>query len=397
MARPIRIVRIIDRLNVGGPTQHVALLTRRLEARGYQTTLVKGCVAPGEREMAEVISAEGVHPVAIPTLGREVAWRDDPASLAALVGLIRRVRPDIVHTHKSKAGLLGRIAARAAGVPVSVHTFHGHVFHGYFGPAKSAAIVGLERILAAHTDAVVSVSPSQRRELLGYGIAPPARIHCIPLGLDLDRFRWCDGLRGAFRREIGVFPDAPLAGLIARLAPVKGVEVFLRAAAMTLKRLPQARFLVVGDGWPRQGLEAEAQRLGISDAVRFTGYRSDTDTIYASLDLAVLSSYNEGLPVSLIEALAAGCYVAATRVGGVPDLVKDERLGLLALPGDHEALSGAMTRSLVERRRVSEEDRDWICQRYGIERLVDDLDGLYRGLLKRKGYRLEAFREETGV
>lgn len=397
MSRPIRILRIIDRLNVGGPTHHVTLLARRLEERGYRTTLVKGCVAPGEVEMTDVIAETGVQPVQVPTLGRAVSWRDDPASFIALCRLIRQVRPDVVHTHKSKAGALGRIAARLAGVPVVIHTFHGHVFRGYFGPAASAAAVLVERLLGAWTDAVVAISPAQRRDLLSYRIAPPERVRCIPLGLRLDRVRRADRLAGQFRAEVGVAPAQPLAGYVGRLAPIKGVEVFLRAAARVLRSLPDARFVVVGDGECRPTLEAEAEALGIAKAVRFTGYRQDADRVYASLDLFVLSSFNEGLPVTIIEALAAGCYVVASRVGGVPDLLTSERLGLTVEPGDPEALSGAMVRALRERRRVAEEDRDATCRRYGIDRLTEDLDRLYRRLLKRKGCRLEGFREDKDV
>jgi glycosyltransferase involved in cell wall biosynthesis len=280
---------------------------------------------------------------------------------------------------------------------VVVHTFHGHVFHGYFGPARSAAVVLLERLLGAWTDAVVAISPAQRRELLGYGIAPPERMRCIPLGLRLDRFRDADRLAGQFRSEIGVAPDQPLVGYAGRLAPIKGVEVFLRAAAHVLKRLPTARFAVVGDGECRPSLEAEVKALGIAKAVRFTGYRQDADRVYASLDLFVLSSFNEGTPVTAIEALAAGCYVVATRVGGVPDLLTNEEVGLMVRPGDPAALSEAMVRALSERRKISEEDRDGTYQRYGIDRLVGDLDVLYRNLLKDKGCRLEDFWEEKGI
>ncbi|MSS71039.1 MAG: glycosyltransferase family 1 protein [Candidatus Latescibacteria bacterium] len=397
MPRPIRILRIIDRLNVGGPTHQVTLLTRRLEERGYRTTLVKGCVAPGEVEMTDVIAEAGVRPVQVSTLGRAISWLDDPASLIALCRLIRQVRPDVVHTHKSKAGTLGRIAARLTGVPVVVHTFHGHVFRGYFSPARSAAVVLVERLLGAWTDAVVAISPAQRRDLLSYGIAPPERMRCIPLGLRLDRFRSADRLAGQFRAEIGVTPDQPLVGFVGRLVPIKGVEVFLKAAARVLKRFPVARFVVVGDGERRPALEAEAEALGIAKAVRFTGYRQDTDRVYASLDLFVLSSFNEGLPVTIIEALAAGCYVVAARVGGVPDLLTSDRLGLAVASGDPVALSEAMIRALSERRRISEEDRDATYQRYGIDRLVEDLDGLYRSLLKCKGCKLEGFREDKDV
>jgi glycosyltransferase involved in cell wall biosynthesis len=347
--------------------------------------------------MTDVIAETGVQPVPVSTLGRAVSWRDDPASLIALYRLIRKVRPDIVHTHKSKAGALGRVAARLAGVPAVVHTFHGHVFRGYFDPVRSAAAVFVERLLGAWTDAVVTISPAQRRDILNYRIATPERVRCIPLGLRLDRLRGADHLAGQFRAEMGVGPDQPLVGFVGRLAPIKGVEVFLRAAALVLRRLPTARFVVVGDGECRPALEAEARALGIAEAVRFTGYRQDTDRVYASLDLFALSSFNEGTPVTAIEALAAGCYVVAARVGGVPDLLTSDRLGLMAEPGDAMALSEAMIRALSEQRKVSEADRDATCRRYGIDRLVEDLDDLYQSLLKSKGRRMEGFREGKGV
>ena len=397
MSRPIRIVRIIDRLNVGGPTHHVTLLTRWLEPRGYRTILIKGCVAAGEIEMTDVIAETGVHPVSVPTLGRELSWLDDTRSFIALFRLIRRARPDIVHTHKAKAGLVGRIAAHLAGVPVVVHTFHGHVFRGYFGPFKSHLAVTVERILGSLTDGIVTVSPSQRREILGYRIASPDRVWSIPLGLRLDRFRRCDSLAGQFREEMGIRPGVPLVGLVARLVPIKGVEVFLRAAALVLKSMPDARFVVVGDGEIKAELELEAQRLGVGKAVRFTGFRSDADRVYASLDLLVLSSFNEGLPVTIIEGRAAGCYVVATRVGGVADLITNERIGLTVGPGRPHELSEAMILALSERRRPSGEERDEACMRYGIARLSEDLDRLYLGLLRRKGCTLAVFGEDKGI
>ncbi len=381
MPRSIRILRIIDRLNVGGPAQHVSLLTSRLEDMGYKTILVKGSVAPGEIEMRDVIVETGIRPVSVPTLGRALSWQDDLKSLVFLYRTIRRFRPDIVHTHKSKAGLLGRLAALLAGVPGIVHTFHGNVFHGYFGRIKSRLVVLVERLLGGVTDRIVTLSPKQRIEILSYRIASPDRVKSIPLGLVLDRFRRCDGLGGDFRAELGAPGDISLVGLVGRLVPIKGVHVFLKAAANLLTRFPRVCFVVVGDGERREALESEARSLGIEGSVRFMGYRRDTDRIYASLDLFVLSSYNEGLPVTIIEALTAGCYVVATNVGGVSDLITNERVGMIVEPGNPESLSEAMGRALSEHRIPPESDRDVMCRRYGIDRLTADLDCLYRGLV----------------
>ncbi len=375
---------MIDRLNVGGPTHHVTLLARGLGARGYETVLTKGQVAQGEVEMEDVVRQAGVQPQEIEGLGRAISPLQDVQAFWGLYRLMRRFRPQVVHTHKAKAGVLGRLAARLAGVPVVVHTFHGHVFRGYFSRWKSGLIVLVERLLAQCTDAVVAVSRPLRQDLLSFRIARPPRLKAIPLGLRLEPFLACRHTDGGFRAELGFEPCAPLVGMLPRLVPIKGVDVFLRAAQQVVQEMPEVRFVVVGDGELRGGLEALARRLGLEAQVCFTGFRRDTDRIYAALDLVALSSFNEGLPVSLIEALASGCYVVATRVGGVSDLVVSERVGLTVAPGDAGALAGAMLQALRGRRRVPLEERKRVGERYGIDRLMEDVDRLYRLLLEGK-------------
>lgn len=287
-----------------------------------------------------------------------------------------------MHTHKSKAGVVGRLAAFAAGVPVVVHTFHGHTFHGYFSPFKSFVFQMIERLLAHRTQAIIAVSAQQRQELLAYGIASPKRLHAIPLGLDLDRYLAVDRKDQGFRKELGIASDVPLVGMVTRLVPIKGVEIFLKAVQTILSLRPDAEFVVVGDGELRSELEQLTRQLGLAERVRFLGFREDTPYVYAALDLVVMSSFNEGLPVTLIEALAAGCYVVSTRVGGVPDLVDSPRIGAVVPPNDPTALAHQVVQVLQEGRRVSLEDRQRIGRDYGIARLVDDLDHLYQMLLK---------------
>ena len=378
---PLRLVRVIDRLNVGGPTHHVLLLTRDMAPRGYHTVLVKGQVASGEAEMAEVIDRVGVGFVEIKGLSKIVSLRDMGA-FRALYRLIRQMRPHVVHTHKAKAGALGRIAAWLAGVPVVVHTFHGHTFHGYFSPFKSFLFVAIERVLAHWTNAIVTVSAQQRRELRTYRIASPTRLHAIPLGLDLapfvNRVRGDDG----FRAELGFSSDVPLVGLVGRLTPIKGIDLFLKAAQKVIAQMPDVRFVVVGDGELRTELEQLSAALGLVEYVRFTGFRSDMPRIYGALDLVALSSHNEGLPVTLIEALATGCYAVATRVGGVPDLLDTSCIGMVAPPDNVLALSLAISQALRTKQQVQQKDRQRIGRLYSVERLVDDLDCLYRTLLE---------------
>jgi glycosyltransferase involved in cell wall biosynthesis len=270
-----------------------------------------------------------------------------------------------------------------------VHTFHGNVFSGYFGRLQTALVVILERLLGHLTDAVVAVSRQQRNELLTFGIGSRSRVHAIPLGLDLQPFVEQPREDQGFREELGFPKDAPLVGMVTRLVPIKGIDLFLEAAAEVSRVLPDVRFVIVGLGELRDELEALAQRLGLEDMVRFTGVRRDTPRIYGALDLLVLSSHNEGLPVAVIEAAAAGCYVVATRVGGVPELVTSERVGLIVPSNDVKALSATMVAALQSERQVPQAVRKQFAERYGIDRLTTDIDALYSGLLARKvGQRL---------
>ena len=376
----IPLVRVVDRLNLGGAAYHVLFLAG-LDRLGYRTDLLKGSVGRGEAEITDpaLLGGQQVHEVR--GLGREVSPLQDLAAFVRVYLQIRRLRPVVVHTHKSKAGVLGRLAARAAGVPVVVHTFHGNVFQGYFSPWKNRLIVMVERLLAGLTHAVVTISRQQRRELLHFRIARSSRLHVIPPGLNLAPFvarrRSDDGVRA----ELGFRPDAPLVGLSGRLVPIKGVHYFIEAAQQISSSLPHVRFVVVGDGELRPELEKLATTLGLGDRLRFVGFRHDIPRLYGALDLLVLSSVNEGLPWAVIEAIASGCYVVATRVGGVPLLIRSEATGLVVSPGDSQALAKAAVVALEEGRRISERERARISGPFGIDRLNADLDRLYRSLL----------------
>lgn len=381
---PIHLIQIIDRLNVGGPTPYLLFLTKALESRGCRSLVVKGQVAAGEAEMDDVIRRSGIRPVEVHGLSRAIIPFRDLKVFVALYRLLRRVRPGIVHTHKSKAGVLGRVAAWLAGVPVTLHTFHGLVFKGYFSAWKSYLIVLVERLLARRTDVLVAVSERQRDELLADRIAAPSRIRTVRLGVDLDpylsRRRGDSGLRD----ELGFGPSVRLVGIVSRLVPIKGVDIFLAAAEQVAETLPDVRFVVVGDGELRTELESIARARKLEDRVRFTGFRNDTARIYGALDLSVLSSHHEGLPVALLEAVATGCYVVASRVGGVPDLIRSERIGLMFAPGDSAGLAAGIQRALRERREISVGERRKIVESYGLTRLAEDFSRLYRKLSENK-------------
>jgi glycosyltransferase involved in cell wall biosynthesis len=385
------VLRAIARLNVGGPAMHVALLAEGLDRRGFETTLAAGRCEPGEADMADFARERGVRPVTVKALGRSVSFDSDLRSFADLLALVRRVRPHVVHTHTAKAGALGRLAAFLAAVPVRVHTFHGHVFHGYFGRTASHAVVLAERLLGALSHRVLAVSREVARDLgEAYGVAPPGKIQVVPLGLDLEPFaRAGDGEgRGELRREIGAAPEDLLVGIVGRLVPVKDHGFFLDAAAELLREMPQARIVIAGSGPAEAGLRARAESLGIAARCHFLGWRRDTPRIHADLDVAALTSVNEGTPVALIEAAAAGVPVVARAVGGVASALEGVEGATLvppeAPPAGFAASLAAALRAVRGPRRADRE----VVRRFSAERLCDDVERIYREeLARRRGRR----------
>ena len=385
--RPIRVVNVLARLNVGGPAIHVSLLTQRMAPPDYESFLVTGTVGGAEGDMTWYATERGVTPIIIPTLGRELHPIRDIATLWKLYRLLRQLKPDVVATHTAKAGFVGRVAAWLAGAPVIVHTYHGHVFHGYFSPAKTRLFLLLERFAARLSDAIIALTPGQRDDLVNvYHIAPASKFIVMGYGLDLSAFAAAQRHSGTFRRAWGVAGDAPLITIVGRLAPVKNHALFLQAAVKLREILPAARFAIVGDGELRTELEAQVDALGLRDAVFFTGWQKDVTPVYADSDVLVISSVNEGTPFTVIEAMAAGCPVVSTAVGGVPDFLNYGELGKLVPSGDADALAGALVET-VQQPPDAEALRALIVERYGIDRLVRDLDALYRGLLEKKKVR----------
>lgn len=385
LPRPVRVMRVIARLNVGGPAVHVALLTAGLNDGAFESRLVTGVLGEGEGDMSYLAREMGVEPVVVPSLQREISPAGDTRALRALVRLMREFRPHVVHTHTAKAGFVGRLAARLAGVPVVVHTFHGHVFHGYFGPAKTRLFIALERLAARGSDAILTVSDRLRDELINYRIAPAEKIRVLPLGLPLAPLADLTAERGQLRAGSGGSTAQQLVGIIGRLVPVKNHELFLAAAARVQAEMPEARFVIVGDGERRAALEALAREHGLGEAVTFTGWRSDLPAVYADLDAVVISSRNEGTPVSLIEAMAAGVPVVSTEVGGVGDLLGGGEYGRLVPPGDADALAGGILAALREGPGPrTERARHYALAQYDAARLVRDIRELYAALLAQK-------------
>jgi len=378
---PIKVLRVITRLNIGGPAIHAILLTSALDdGVRFTSTLVAGTTAPHEGDMLDLARARSVEPIVLPALGREINPLDDLVALARMVQLVRRLTPDVVHTHMAKAGTIGRLAARICGVPLVVHTYHGHVFHSYFGAAKTRVFLTIERALGLVTDRIIVVGDGQRDEIAGYGVAPPGKLESIRLGLELAPLLHAEAARGRLRQELGIDASTPLVGIVARLVPIKAHEAFFDAALRIREALPRVEFLVVGDGERRQALETLVQRRGLSPAVRFLGWRRDMLNVYADLDVVALTSRNEGSPVALIEALAAGRPVVATAVGGVPEVVINGDTGVTVPVADPRTLAGAVLTLLADRplaERLGAAGRRHVYPRYDSSRLVDDVRDLY--------------------
>lgn len=382
--RGMKLASVITRLNVGGAAPHVIALTAFLKTRGVETLLITGQPEPREGEMVELAHQKGCVPLRIPSLRNSATPVGDALTLLRLIRLFRRERPTIVHLHLLKARVLGGLAARIARVPIVVETFHGTQFVGYYPPPVTRLLIVLERLLGRWMDAVVAVSDAVATELIRLKIAPVAKVHVILLGLELDGFQTGSGSGGGLRAELHLPAQAPLVGAVGRIAPIKGIEYFIEAARQIVQVIPDARFVLIGDGPQRQMLERKVTDARIGDKVWFLGWRKDVVQILPDLDVVVLPSLHEGTPVSLIEAMAASRAVVATQVGGVPDVVEHDRTGLLIPPRDSRAIARAVILLLQDSERRHElgaAARRSVVGRFSLDRLEAEMEHFYRGLL----------------
>jgi len=383
--RALKILRIITRLNIGGPTQHAVYLTRGLDEGIFQSKLVFGIVDQNEGDMSYLARGNGISFTEVVPLKNEAGLLGNLRAFVQLYQLIRREKPNVVHVHLLKARFLGGLAAKAARVPVVLETLHGDLFTGYYGFLKTQAILMAERILGFLVmDKVLAVSEGVKESILRSRIASASKVEVIPLGLELEKFLLRPQLAGELRRELGIQDGDRLVGIVGRMVPIKGHRNFLQSASKVLRSCSNVRFVLVGDGLLRREMEMECRRLGITKAVTFLGWRRDLDKIYADLDMVVMSSLNEGTPVSLIEAMAAGKAVVATRVGGVPDVVEDGKTGLLVPPKDPKALADAILRLLNDddlRRSLGERARASVYPKYDVSRLVQEMKDFYLSLI----------------
>ncbi|MCS7173084.1 MAG: glycosyltransferase family 4 protein [Armatimonadetes bacterium] len=386
MSRRIRVLHVITRLVVGGAQENTLLTVRHLDRTRYEVTLASGPSLGPEGDLeAEV--PEDVTFVRIPELVRPPHALKDSVALRKLYRLMRRGGYHLVHTHTTKAGLLGRVAARWAGMPVVVHTPHGHAFHGYLGSLGSWALRKVEAALARWTDAIVCLTEAERLDHLRLKVGRPEQFEVIHSGVDLARFRTPLPNPTVKRRELGLPDWAPIVGCVARLVPVKGVQVLLEAVPHLRNRVPDAVVVFVGDGELRPQLERRARELGVEGAVRFLGLRRDVAEIVPLFAVAVQPSLNEGMGKAAVEAMAAGKPVVASATSGLVDVVRDGRNGVLVPPGDPEALARAVCDLLHHpdtARRMGEAARQ-DAEAYGVKAMIARLEMLYERLLRAKG------------
>ena len=371
----IHILHIITRLDVGGSTENTMISVTRMPHSEFSCGLISGWTANPPAGLAEVLSQANVPWVQVRHLRRPVNPIADCSALWQLTRAIRRMGVDIVHTHSSKAGFLGRLAARMAGVRHIVHTPHGHVFEEYFSPVATRTFIALERLAARWTDYIVTLSDEEAKEHLRQRIGRPEQFVTIPSGVDLDAVTAAPPVRLA--------PEGPLITAVARLVPIKGLQYLVEAAPEILQRCPGARFLLVGDGEMRPMLEAQARSLGVSERVHFAGYRKDVASILAGADAVVLPSLNEGMGRVLVMAMALGKPIVATRVGGVPELLGAGEAGLLVPPRDALALAEGITKLLQDpslTSAVGEAGRRR-APRYSAESMLEALAKLYRKVM----------------
>ncbi|MGI9166340.1 MAG: glycosyltransferase [Pyrinomonadaceae bacterium] len=426
----MKIVRVIARLNVGGPAKHVVWLTAGLQSVECDSLLVAGTVPHGEEDMGYFAASHGVKPFLIPQMSREISLKD-LLTIWKLYRLFLRERPDIVHTHTAKAGTVGRIAGLIyrwsvltiiLGRPRQcrfVHTYHGHIFHSYYGPLKTRLFLSIEKILARLiTDKIVVVSEQQRREIHeAFGVGRAGQFVVIPLGLDLSSFENSRDRQNLFRNELDLEGDEILVGIVGRLTEIKNHELFLHAVKRfkeghMREQSRRVKFVVIGEGGLRGKLEAQANMLGLGDDVVFTGGRRDPENFSPALDIVALTSRNEGTPLTLIEAMANGRAVIATAVGGVVDLLgetisqdQNERYdicprGVRVIPDDADAFAAGLDR-LVEdielRREMGDRGFHFVQTNYSKARLLEDIKALYRELLERRAIPIRAPSPERSL
>lgn len=387
--RKIRVLRIINRFNIGGPTYNATFLTRFLSEE-FETLLIGGLPEEGEADSLHILEEYGVTPILIPELKRNPSFFSDRQALKRIKEIIKEFKPDIVHTHAAKAGALGRKAAFDSGVPVIVHTYHGHVFHSYFGKFKTELFRRIEKSLAKKSSGIIAISEQQKKELSSvYRITEKQKIAVIPLGFDLNPFQEnLEKKRIETRDCFKLTNDQVAVAIIGRLAPIKNHDLFLDAIKIAHQNSKNKLvFFIVGDGEMRQKIEEKASELknNFGLDIRMTSWIKDIKQFNAGMDIICLTSNNEGTPVSLIEAQACNIPIVTTDVGGIRDIVKDNETGYIVSKNNSELFAEKLlllTENKNNRLKMSQNGWTFVKNNFHYTRLVDDIENYYKNLLK---------------
>ncbi len=392
-----KVLQIVNRLNIGGITYNAASIAACLKPE-YETMLVTGIHVEGEESSEFVVKQLGVDPIYIRDMSRSIHPLKDYRAYRHILKIIREFKPDIVQTHAAKAGIVGRLAAWRAGVPVILHTYHGHVFHSYFGKFKTLIILTIERLLARISTGIIAISSDQKRELGEiYKIAPLSKIHIIELGYDLAPFSENkEEKRRQFRKEYHLDEDTIAIGIIGRVVPIKNIRFFIASFSEIRLRFPEKKIIafIIGDGEERPDIQelCREKQLPFScpeasqdtASVIFTSWIYEVATAMAGLDIIALTSLNEGTPASLIEAQAAGKAIVTTGVGGIPNIIRPGITALMVNGGDLNGFTEALA-SLIQsperREEMGKAGPEFVNSRFHYKRLTSDIQKLYTKLL----------------
>ncbi len=397
----IKVIHIITRLDMGGSAQNTLLTALNHDPQRYSVSLIKGsthesAMTEAETQLVRDRLADGrkhgIEVIDLPSLVRRISPFNDIKAFISIVRFLRRSRPDIVHTHTSKAGVLGRLAAWTARVPIIIHTPHGHVFYGHFGRSLSRIFLQMEKLLGRITHHQIALTLEECNDYLGLRVSKHSNTTVIHSGIDLHRFSKGAKQRTRKRKELRIPPDSLVIGYVGWLIPIKGVTYLVSAMAKVAGKYPKSLLVLVGKGDDKGEeeikLKEQVERAGLADKVRFLGWRPDVDEVISCFDIFVLPSLNEGMGRVLVEAMAAGLPIVASRVGGIPDLVIDGKNGLLVPPADASALEKSICTLLkdkAQRKRMGEAGKK-MCRPYSAEAMVEQIDDLYTELLKKHAH-----------
>ena len=383
--KKIKVAQVITRMDWGGSSDICRIILSRLNPEVYDIRLITGLTRYPSAKTQALFENFKDKVLFVPQLRREINPFFDTLALIRLYGVFRREKFDICHTHTAKAGVLGRIAAFAAGVPVIIHTPHGHNFYGYFGPVFSKIIVAVERLMSKLTARITVFTELEKDDFIRFRVMRPEKISLIYQGLELDSSVHSPTEIIKIKDKLSIRPNEYAVGMIGRLEPIKGPKYFVEAAALVAGDLNNVKFLIIGEGSLRRKLERYAETLGIREKCIFTGWREDAPAIMSILDILVLPSLNEAVGMVLIEAQSKGIPVVASRTGGIPEVVRDNHSGILVSPGSPDELAEAIKRLLKDermRKQMGDNGQDWVKGKFGAEAMVEAISDLYAKTIK---------------